>query len=165
MRIRKIILLVLLTTLTALSTAALALDIGTMENPVPLGQSFQVEDWQVKVINVIPDATQMILDENMLNSKPETGNQYFMVTIEAKNVGNKERAASSLNLNAVGQSLIAYYPPFGLVVPNRIPSNDVFPGGTVKGNVAWEIASSDASSLVMYCQAWLSDEKIFWALK
>jgi hypothetical protein len=36
------------------------------------------------------------------------------------------------------------------VIPNDFPGSELFPGGSIQGNVCWQIKSQDAGSLVMY---------------
>ena len=130
---------------------------------IPLGQTGIVDNWQVKVVTVFPDATQAVLKENMLNTKPKPGEQYFMVAIEAKNLGDAEYSFYSDNLHLVGDSLVAYDTAW-CVPPNKISSNDAFPGGTLKGNVAFLVPSSEVNSLKMYYEPGFSKDKTYFAL-
>jgi len=136
-------------------------EIGTMDNPIPIGQAVNLSiGWQLKVLSVVPNANNIIRNEpnadniirneNIVNSPPKDGYQFFLARLEIKNIGSDVAQFNDFDLNAVGASLIAYGHEIGRTIPDPILTNDVFPGGVLRGNTLWEIKSSDASSLVMY---------------
>jgi len=64
---------------------ACAAEIGTRENPVPMGNVVDLGDgWQITVLKVIPDATDIILKENRFNKPPKPGDKFFLATVEVK---------------------------------------------------------------------------------
>jgi hypothetical protein len=142
-------LMILLVALLAVSLGG-ASDIGTRENPIPIGTAFELDNgWNITVMSVIPNANSIIQQENMFNSKPESGNQYFLAMIAAKNNGTDVDKFNSNYFNVVGASSVAYKET-SVVIPNPLPFTDVFPGGVVEGYMCWEIKSTDANSLTMY---------------
>ncbi|MCK9439829.1 MAG: hypothetical protein M0Q13_00185 [Methanothrix sp.] len=148
-----------------LTDCVFAAELGTRENPLPIGTTMDLGDgWQIKILKVYPDATQKIRNENPFNGKPDEGNQYFMATIEARYSGEKEESfPGRYRLHVVGASSLVSEPPLWGVVPNDLPINqDVFPGGVISGNVYWEIKSSDADSLVLYDDK--AEDRIFYSL-
>ncbi|HQF17660.1 MAG TPA: hypothetical protein PLI05_11435 [Methanotrichaceae archaeon] len=52
----------------------------------------------------------------------------------------------------MGPSAIGYstFENYAGVIPDPLPDSEVFSGGSIEGNIAWQIKSSDAGSLVMY---------------
>jgi hypothetical protein len=134
--------------------SAYASDVGTRENPVPMGSSVDLGDgWQITVLDVIPDATDIVLKENMFNKQPKAGDQFFLTMVAIKYTGS---GSSTFNggyrLRAVGPSSVGYstFENNPGVIPDPLPSSDVFSGGVIKGYIGWEIKSSDASALEMY---------------
>jgi hypothetical protein len=126
--------------------------LGTRVNPIPTGEAVRVGDWEVTVLSAIPDATEAVLDENDFNDPPQTGNQYYMVEVTATYVGNEsELLTAGLSFSAVGESSVAYdYSATCWVIPDPVDDYaEVFPGGTVRGNLCWEVSASDADSLVL----------------
>ena len=101
---------------------------------------------------VIPNATRMVLDENPRNDQPEEGNQFFIVRVRAKYLGpDSARFSGGLRLRALGDSAVVYT-TFGAscgVIPDEMESLELFTSGTVEGNECWQIASTDADSLMM----------------
>jgi hypothetical protein len=146
-------------------TGCVHAEAGTRGNPLPFGSTMDLGNgWQVKILEVYPDATQKIIKENPFNGKPSDGNQYFMATIEASYSGEKEASFPSRSrLHVVGKSSLVSEPPWVGVAPNNLPINqDVFPGGVISGNVYWEIKSSDANSLVLYDDD--AEDRVFYSL-
>ena len=141
---------------------------GSRENPVPVGQVSSVGDgWTVKVVNVTPDASAQIKAANMFNDPPSAGRQFFMVTVEATNGGTQpESALVGLRFEGLDDTNVAYTQSENDcgVIPNDFPFSDVFPGGTVTGNVCWEVDSAHTASLLMSVSAGFSDDRTFFAV-
>ena len=140
---------------------------GSRDNPVPLGTAVEVEHsgtdhWQVTVLETIADATQIVLDENQFNDSPEVGNQFFIVNVRAKYLGQDSTRFSGISrLKALGDGGVVYT-TFGNwcgVIPDELPNPELFTNGTIEGNECWQIASSDVDSLLMILEPdFLSDE-------
>lgn len=127
---------------------------ATRENPVPLGQAQSLSDgWTMRVVSFTPDATAAVLAENMFNDPPPAGSQFAMARVEATNgTTGPESFDGTYRLRAVGPSNVSFttFNNSCGVIPDRISSTQVFPGGTIAGNVCWSIPSADAAGLVLY---------------
>lgn len=127
---------------------------GTREDPVPKGTVVRLSDgWEIRVDAVIPDATATVLAENQFNDPPVPGHQFFIATITATYQGQGSATFDgTYRLRAVGPSAVSYttFENSCGVYPNRITNNEVFTGGTITGNVCWQVRSGDAAGLVLY---------------
>ena len=130
---------------------------GSRGNPVPLGTALKVRNsetdhWEVTVLETTTDATELVLDENQFNDPPEEGNQFFIAKVRAKYLGtDSNRFNGSLRLGTLGDGGVVYT-TFGNscgVIPDELPNSELFTNGTIEGNECWEIASTDAESLLM----------------
>ena len=149
-------------TATPFPTATPTPSVGTArENPVPFGTAARSRDgWEVVVVDVIHNATDIILAENPYNDPPQEGNQFYMVTVQAKYLGEgSSRFHGHANLKTVGAQGIFYEYSCG-VRPNPLDTPEVFAGNAFTGNVCWEIVSTDVDSLQMvmdrYVRVWFS---------
>jgi hypothetical protein len=137
-------------------------------DPVLLGDTATIGDWEVRVINIIPDATDEVMAANQFNDPPEEGHQFFLADVEVTYTGEEyDRFDGRFSLRAVGHEAVAYTTYYNTcgVIPDELGDPDVYTGGTISGNVCWQIRSSDAESLVMYYETWWSDsERVFLAL-
>lgn len=144
--------------------------VGARGNPVPAGEAARVGDWEVTVLSVVPDAGQVVLAENSFNDPPAEGRRFFMVELAATYRGeSSESVLWGLSMSAVGESLVAYggFEDSCGVIPDDIESSaEVFPGGTVTGNVCWQVGDADADSLVLIVDEALSfdSDRVFMAL-
>jgi len=143
--------------------------LGSRENPLPIGTKWNVGDgWYVTVLDVIPEATQIVLDENMFNDPPSSGNQFFLAKIRICYEGENYEFGSlsgGSNFWAVGGSNVAYNYMNGCgVIPDPLPFTDIFRGGCVEGYVDWEIKSDDVDSLVMYHHDYSSLPRVYFSL-
>lgn len=134
---------------------------STRDNPLPLGQPVSItadsEQWRFRILSTVPDATALILAENQFNDPPAAGFQFFMAAVEVTYVSGPapqspwQQIAS--DLNTVGDANVAYSqysPSCGVTPDDLVLKGDLFPGGTMTGNICWPVRSSDAASLVAY---------------
>ena len=144
---------------------------GSREHPVPLGTPAEVrfsdsDYWEITVISVLPDATNAVLSYDHYNDPPVHGNQFFMATIRAKYLGTGSTYFDGgFRLRTLGLGGVAYttFDNSCGVIPNELPDPELFTSGTIGGAVCWNIASSDADSLVlMVGAAFLSEQGRAW---
>jgi hypothetical protein len=125
---------------------------NSRDNPITAGETVAIGDWQVTVLAANPDATESVLEENPYNEAPTRGRQLFTVEVAATYVGDESDAVfSGLTFTALGDSSVAYdYDAQCGVIPNPLVDfTEVFPGGTVRGNLCWSILSTDAENLLL----------------
>ena len=141
------------TTAAETTTTSLEIEGGTFESPIPGGEFAQVGDWKVRVVEVTPDATDIVMAENQFNEPPVEGNQFFIVTLEAEYVGTESgNFWVDMEWKAVGPSAVAYeaYEASCGVYPDSIDeAGETFPSGVVTGDVCWSVSTDDAADLVM----------------
>lgn len=146
--------------------------VGSRENPIPLGTEADTGGkWFVSVVDVIPDATELVLAENQFNDPPASGNQFFIVRVSATYEGESSSTFPANNtLSLVGESSVAYTPfddSCG-VAPDEFSYTDVFTGGAIEGNVCWQVRSDEVDSLVMYSEDYVTydrDRQVWFALR
>ncbi len=151
--------------------------LGSRENPVPLGVTVETkgeetpeDHFEIVVIDVVPDATSMVLAENQFNDPPEAGNQFSMVTLRAKYLGPDSTTFNgSFRLRALGSRGVVYtsFENSCGTIPNELPEPELFTNGEVEGAVCWQIASSDADSLMMFLDEHLlsfAGERVWFSL-
>ena len=146
--------------------------LGSRQNPVPLGTTIEIrgeadkDHWEATVLSRIPDATAMVLDENRFNDPPKEGKQFYIVRIRARYLGAASNEFDGrYRLKAVGAGGVVYTASGDScgVIPDRLRNPELFTNGTVEGNQCWQIASTDADSLLVFLEpeGW-SDEKRTW---
>lgn len=138
--------------------------IGSRGNPLPLGETVTVGDWEVSVTQVVEDATDAVLAENQFNDPPADGHQFVTIGIEATYTGTKsDTLGFSVSFNTVGPLAVSYTGEDTCgVIPDGLDSfAEVFPSGRISGNLCWSVRTDEADDLVMYVQEALSfDESV-----
>jgi hypothetical protein len=125
--------------------------LGTKEDPLPIGTTLDTGDyWEITVLDVLPNADELIANENKYNTQPDVENQFFMARIKVKNIGPIAQKFNDYSLNAVGDSSDVYTHSKSEVIPDPLDMIDLLPGEEQVGNTFWEVKSKDADSLVMY---------------
>ena len=134
-------------------------------NPVPLGQAGRVADWDVSVAAVDDDATDEVLAENPFNEPPAAGSQFVIVRVRGTYAGGDSDHLWLHSFNAVGDAAVTYQDRGCGVIPDPLDdAGEAFPGGTVEGNVCFEVPSTQVASLVMFVERSLED-RTFFALR
>lgn len=137
-------------------------------SPAPIGTTVVVGNWEIVVESVTPDATSEVLAANQFNDPPQDGHQFFIATISATYFGGEEESSSfsfDVSLQALGSSAVAYreHEHRCGVIPDELDAyREVFEGGTVSGNICWQIESGDASELVMFAEEMFSFDNGRW---
>lgn len=143
---------------------------GSKDNPIPIGSAITLDDgWTVTVNRVVPNARKQVLAENQFNDPPAPGTQFFLANVTATYDGaTSEAFDGSYRFRAVGPTSVSYstFENSCGVIPNELSSAEVFSGGTIQGNICWEVKSEDADDLVMYDDPFSFEdtERIFFSL-
>ncbi len=112
----------------------------------------------------MPDATHQIENENMFNPKPSAGGQFAMAYIEVTNIGTEKDNFNIGDFHLEGLSGESYDQPWMIVCPNGFPTSDQFPGATMKGNIAFDVAKQAIHSVKLYYKSGLWGDKIYFDL-
>lgn len=129
--------------------------VGSRGNPHPFGTPVPIGEWDIEVTAVIEDATAEVLVENSFNEAPADGRQFAIVGIEATYRGDESDILfASTSFNVVGPLAVSYTGEDACgVIPGELDAfADVFPGGTIAGNLCWSVKSEDIDGLVFYTQ-------------
>jgi len=129
--------------------------VTVVAGPLPPGIAAAVGDWEVAVLAATPDATDAVLARNRYNDPPAPGRVYTMVRIAATYRGvGVQSPFSGLTFLAVGPSAGTYDHSHRCgVIPDPFPDGTgVYSGGTVVGNLCWEVDAADAGNLVLVAE-------------
>ncbi|HZQ34663.1 MAG TPA: hypothetical protein VFD32_01940 [Dehalococcoidia bacterium] len=143
---------------------------GTRDNPLPIGTAVDLGDgWQLKVLSVQPNATQAVLARNQFNARPPADHQFFIAQVQATYTGSgSAKFDGGFRLRTVGAGAVSYstFDDSCGVIPNELPDSETFTGGTIAGNLCWDIRSSDAGSLVLYDNPFLggNQQRVYLSL-
>lgn len=145
--------------------------LGSKSNPIPIGATVRIGDWDFKIVSSVSDARQVVFAHNMFNDPPKSGHQFFMIKIQATYIGStSDRLMWSFGFNLVGDSGVAYSRAQNScgVIPDEISeAGEVFTDGTVSGNICWEVQTNDINSLIMFIDPYFSfddSERVFMLL-
>lgn len=121
--------------------------LGTRENPIPIGQKAQVgPNWEVTILEIVPDAWSIIEAENMFNEPPEEGYQYVMAKVQFSYIGEESGTPwVNLSLRYLGSDGNAYSEGVGVVPKAFSDIGEQFPGATAEGNVGWAVPADAVS--------------------
>jgi hypothetical protein len=150
---------------SAVATPVVDVEIVTessLEEPIAVGETGQVGDFLVEVLDAQPDATDLVVASDFFNEPPEAGNQYYLARVRVTYTGEtRDTPGFELYFQATGESGVEYTMAdnsCGWVPGNQASASELFPGGTVDYNICWQIASADAESLVMLVESFSAQD-------
>lgn len=149
------------------------LELGGRGNPIPLGTTAKIGNWNITVTGVTPDATQMIMTENMFNDPPTPGRQFMLIGIKAEYLGGGEDTANlwiDTSFHVVGDRAAAYGSSdssCGVIPGSFMDLPEVFEGGIVEGNVCFSVPTDEVDSFILMGDEGFSFDSTptFFALK
>ena len=130
---------------------------GSLEEPIAINTAADVsEQWKVKVLSTVPDATSK-LRESRPDATPPEGRQFFLATVELTYLGGGVASPQySLTFSALDGAGTFYTGSADCgALPEPVPAADVVTGTTSKGDVCWVVPNDQAASLVMVAEAGL----------
>ena len=129
---------------------------NSRSNPIDVGESGDVGDYDVTVLSVTPNADDLVAAENQFNDPPPADGQFFIARVSVTYTGSETgNPAFDLNFQSVGDGSTSYTifnNSCGVYPDQSYNATDLFEGGTAEFNVCWAIDSDDADSLVMYIE-------------
>jgi hypothetical protein len=141
------------------------------DTPYPFGESATVGGFDLRVVDVIPDATSIVLEAGQHNDPPGPGYVFSMARVEATYVGEGSgHAWHGLLYNVVGAGNLGYSDrdaDCGTFPDRGIDTPEVFPGGKIEFNVCWRVPEDEVGSLVMYVDPnrLFNDERVWLSLE
>jgi hypothetical protein len=122
-----------------------------------LGDLVTVADWDVKVTNVVLDASQLIRRANSFNDRPK--GQYVLVTYEATYTGH-DRTADVSDLSwSLTTSDSQIHDPASEVTPadDQEWPTEARSGGTVRGQVVWDVKNDSVKGGILTVEGYTKD--------
>ena len=142
-------------------------------SPNPVATAVEIGDgWTLTVNDVDTDAAAAITAQNDVNDPAPEGSTYVLVdvTLAYDGDGDGEGGAASLystEIGLVGDSNVSADSECGVIeVPDGLDLfDDIFPGGSVSGNLCFVVSDDDLDSLLVYASGeTFSDDWEFFAI-
>jgi energy-coupling factor transporter transmembrane protein EcfT len=144
-----------------------AAEVGTRENPAPLGSTIEGGEWTVVINSVTLGAHDQILAENSFNEAPDAGTEYILVNYTATytgtdsegqipaSVGVEYVTADGVTVNTLDKIVVA---------PGAIDSlSTLYSGASATGNVAIQVPTP-ADGVIAVRPGVIAD-KVFVAIR
>lgn len=148
-----------------------ATTLGTRENPLPLGTTAKVGDWEVTVAKVTLNANEVVAKANEFNKPPVDGSQYVLVGLSGKYVGEKSGTfwvdMMEKFLGGAGNTFDSGGETFAVPPDPMSDAGETFPGASVSGNIIFEVPTDqiEGAALIVEQTFNLDDTRTFFAVK
>jgi len=120
-------------------------------NPVPIGQSIVADnDIELTILELARNAWPKIHKANMFNEEPGEGMEYVIAVIKVGYLGNPDatKKVSSWDFRIVGDQGVIYKSA-PVVLDDKLDA-ELFGGGTIEGELAFEVASDERGLILIY---------------
>jgi hypothetical protein len=139
---------------------------GTRSAPLVLGSTARVGDYDVAIVEFVPDATDRTMAESDFNDAP-SHDLYALVTLEMTYLGEGSGTPGmdlTLKLHD-GEDTYADYQCMVMVPDSLIHHDDVTAGGSARGNFCLDIPRGALDGGVLGVEETATwGEPVFWAL-
>lgn len=130
-----------------------SLELGSRNNPFALGNSVDINEWKVQVINVNKDALQLVMATDDYASPPKLNVKYVLFNIKATYFGGMSGEPSSdLRFKIVGSSGNTFTQSCGYYVDTFSNNGETFSGATVTGNLCFSVDSNQIDGATISIQ-------------
>jgi len=123
----------------------------TYENPALLGEAAVADnDIELTALGVMRDAWPKIQQANIFNAPPRTGYQYILVQARVKNLGpsGETKKVNLFDFRVTGSRGVIYEDSW-LVIDKPL-EGEFFGGGTVEGELPYEIPEDETNLILIY---------------
>jgi hypothetical protein len=129
-------------------------------NPLPLGTEIRLKTWAVTITEVTrgKEAEQAIAAANQFNDTPREGYTYLLANLRLENISDKQEAqhvAFGTSLHVTGDRNILYRSA-SVVEPQPL-EGELFPGGKVEGQIAFEIPVDEQNLMFQVAESFAFD--------
>jgi len=154
MRIASLLTIVMVLMVSSVGSAN-AVQVGTRDNPIPMGDSGKLGDLKIRVLSFNPDADKEMVSRYKENHRAQSGNVLLLISVEVTYLGNDVERPDALQYSFVGDSNAALpnvscYTYMGSGVHDEALTADLFPGGSSQFERCIEAPKSELSSLLFY---------------
>jgi putative cell wall-binding protein len=125
--------------------------VGSRQNPFPLGEAATTEEgWELAVEDANLDAEDEIAEDDEFAPEPDPGIRFVVISIRATNTTSETMYFNSLGMGLLADgSDVDGYTYCGSGVDDLPSDRDVGPGGTIRGELCYEVPDT-VESLIAY---------------
>jgi hypothetical protein len=142
---------------------------GSRDNPVAMGETVRIGQWQVRVVAFDGDVWEQLQERNRRAQPPAEGFKDVMVSLAATYVGDSSSdPAWDFNWAVVGSGGNTFADMgegrMNVAGPKHFrKQGETFPGGSIAGNVYFSVAAEQVNGATVWVRARKAD-RVFFAL-
>ncbi|PFG18502.1 hypothetical protein [Serinibacter salmoneus] len=123
--------------------------VGTRDNPAPLGSVITGEEWEVVIDAVQLDATDAVMAANQFNDPPADGEAYLIVTVTTTYLGQDSSYDSMVDVDYVTAdgTVITSSDNFAVAPEPEFGMTELFTGASSTGNIVLAAPLGDTGLL------------------
>jgi hypothetical protein len=135
-------------------------ELGSRNNPIPLGDVVLVNDWQVEVMSVNKNAWKAVSILDEYASPPLVGEQLLLISIRATYLGNESGEPSSdLRFKIVGSQGNTFSESCGYAADTFAKNEETFMGASVLGNLCFVVDANQITGSTISIQGGYSSQE------
>ncbi len=128
-------------------------ELGSRNNPIPLGDEVQINDWQVEVLSVNKDASKFVSSLDEYANPPSVGEQFLLISIRATYLGSESGEPSSdLRFKIVGSKGNTFSKSCGYAADTFAQNEETFTGASVLGNLCFVVDANQINGATVSIQ-------------
>lgn len=134
---------------------------GSRNNPIAIGDSVLINDWELQITSVNKDALELVMDKDPYANPPPSKQKYVMIETKATYVGDESGEPSTdLRFKIVGSRGNTFSKSCSYAVDTFEDNGETFPGATIAGNLCFVVDAEQIIGATLSIQGdYLSDRK------
>lgn len=130
---------------------------GTREDPLALGESFEVGAYTVTVTEVDTDAEEAVMEENEFNDPPAEGEQFVMIGVETTYNGEQTGLPwIDLAFSVVGSRGNTFNDDCGVIPEDLMMIDELYPGASATGNACVRVDADQVEGATIAVEDFMS---------
>ena len=146
-----------------------AANVGTRENPHPIGSVIESDEWRVVINSVTLAATDAVVAGNQFNDPPAAGSEYIMVNYSTTYIGDdadgQMPAFVSIDFVTAEGTTVNKLDNYAVAPEPIDTTSTLYKDGTATGNMVIAVPTASASQGVLAVRPGMLGDKVFVAVK
>lgn len=140
--------------------------IGSRNNPLPIGKYAVVNDWKIRVLSVNRDALKTVKALDPYSVSPDSNERFVLVNLQATFIGNESGEPNSdLRFKIVGSRGNTFSKNCGYSTNTFDSNGETFKGATIEGSLCFTVDTNQITHATISVQGdYYSNERKFLSL-
>ena len=134
-------------------------ELGSRNNPIPLGKTAKVNDWELQIVTVNEDAFEVVSEQDPYATAPLSNEKFVLLEVRAVYQGNDSGDPNTdLRVKIIGSGGNSFSKVCSYTTETFLNNGETFPGATIRGNLCFVVEVNQIQGSTVSIQGDFSTE-------